>query len=286
MLRKSNVVFNEQQHTYMLDGKQLSGITGLLSKYLFPNKYDSVPPSILEEAKEKGTLIHSQINLMFQGFEPAEKSDEYKAFMAYKGNRNFIQSEYIVSDNSKYASAIDIVDDEYNLYDIKTSYKLDKEYVSWQLSIYAYFFELQNGFPAKDLYAIHLKGDKCKFIKVDKIPKERIIEFFKSIENDKPVKTNEELLAKAQEFSVALKNLKEEYERKENEFEKIKELIADEMEKNNVMKLDNDFISISYKSGYEKRTFDSKKFKEDNPDVYEQYSKTTQVKRSLTIKFK
>ena len=37
----------------------------------------------------------------------------------------FIQSEFIVSDNENFATPIDAIDDENNLYDWKTTYVLD-----------------------------------------------------------------------------------------------------------------------------------------------------------------
>ena len=41
-LVKSSVVFNEENHTYMLGEKQLQGITGMISRQLFPDKYKDV----------------------------------------------------------------------------------------------------------------------------------------------------------------------------------------------------------------------------------------------------
>lgn len=42
-LVKSPVVFNEENHTYFLGEKQLRGITGMISRQLFPDKYKGVP---------------------------------------------------------------------------------------------------------------------------------------------------------------------------------------------------------------------------------------------------
>ena len=41
-LVKSGVVFNEENHTYFLGDKQLSGITGMIKRQLFPDKYKSL----------------------------------------------------------------------------------------------------------------------------------------------------------------------------------------------------------------------------------------------------
>ena len=59
-LVKSSVVFSEENHTYFLGEKQLKGITGMISRQLFPNKYRDIPEYILKKAAEKGSRIHGQ----------------------------------------------------------------------------------------------------------------------------------------------------------------------------------------------------------------------------------
>ena len=49
-LVKSSVVFSEENHTYFLGEKQLKGITGMISRQLFPNKYKDIPEYILKRA--------------------------------------------------------------------------------------------------------------------------------------------------------------------------------------------------------------------------------------------
>ena len=48
-LVKSSVVFSEENHTYFLGEKQLKGITGMISRQLFPNKYKDIPEYILKK---------------------------------------------------------------------------------------------------------------------------------------------------------------------------------------------------------------------------------------------
>ena len=69
-----------------------------------------------------------------------------------------------------FASPIDIVTSDLYLCDIKTTYALDEDYCSWQLSIYAYLFEVQNpDLQVKGLRAIWLKGSTAKVVDVDRI---------------------------------------------------------------------------------------------------------------------
>ena len=66
---------------------------------------------------------------------------------------------------------IAIVNDEECLIDIKTTAELDKEYLSWQLSMY----ELAIGKKFKKLYCLWLpKGGLGKLIEIERIEKEEI----------------------------------------------------------------------------------------------------------------
>ena len=60
-LIKSKVVFNEAEHKYTLEGRELSGITRILSKHLFPDKYKNIPEATLNTAAERGSHIHKEI---------------------------------------------------------------------------------------------------------------------------------------------------------------------------------------------------------------------------------
>ncbi|MDD7754533.1 MAG: hypothetical protein PUJ51_08500 [Clostridiales bacterium] len=65
-----------------------------------------------------------------------------------------------------------------------------------------------------------------------------------------------------------------------------KENLLKEMEEKNVLKIDTEELSISYVAPSTRETLDSKKLKEDLPDIYDLYVKFTDVKSSLRIKVK
>ena len=77
----------------------------------------------------------------------------------------------------------------------------------------------------------------------------------------------------------------EERELKEKK-EKIREILLKEMEDKNILKLENENISITYKAPTERETFRTKDFKKDLPDLYDTYVEFTPVKSSLVIKIK
>ena len=74
-----------------------------------------------------------------------------------------------------------------------------------------------------------------------------------------------------------MKSLKEQYDA-------FKTDLLEAMEKNGVLKIDIDGIKINYIAETERETFDSKQFKADMPDLYDEYVKFSKVKPSVRIK--
>ena len=66
----------------------------------------------------------------------------------------------------------------------------------------------------------------------------------------------------------------------------IREKLLKEMEEKNILKLENEDISITRKEPTERETFRTAKFKKDLPDLYDAYVEFTPVKSSLVIKIK
>ena len=125
-LARSNVVFDQENHTYFLGEKQLSGITFLLDRQFFGDKYTGIHEFVLEKARVKGTLVHEACELIDTlGVE--HDSAEAWNYIRLK-NENDLRheaSEYLVSDEKNVASCIDKVfrvsETEFALADIKTT---------------------------------------------------------------------------------------------------------------------------------------------------------------------
>lgn len=88
-----------------------------------------------------------------------------------------------------------------------------------------------------------------------------------------------EVSKKVAEFEKTLKEIKE----KEEE---LKQNILIEMENKNILKLETDDLTITYIAPAERETFDSKKFREENSDLYDEYVKFSPVKSSIRVKVK
>lgn len=68
--------------------------------------------------------------------------------------------------------------------------------------------------------------------------------------------------------------------------ENMKAEILDAMQKNGVIKIDNEFLKIAFIPEHDAEKFDSKTFKDENPDVYDMYVKISKVKPSIRITVK
>ena len=74
-----------------------------------------------------------------------------------------------------------------------------------------------------------------------------------------------------------MKSLKEQYDQ-------FKSDLLNAMEQNGIVKFESDNLKISYIGETERETFDSKQFKNDMPDLYDEYVKFSKVKPSIRIK--
>lgn len=66
----------------------------------------------------------------------------------------------------------------------------------------------------------------------------------------------------------------------------MKNEILDAMQKYGVLKIDNEFLKIAFVPEHDAERFDSKTFKDENPDVYDMYVKISKVKPSIRITVK
>lgn len=150
-LAKSGVVFNEIEHTYTYLGSRLTGVTSLLSRTIFRDKYSGIPKEVLAKAADYGHNIHEQIEIV-DSMGVTSDTPAVQDYLRIRQENGLIPiaNEYLISDEEYMASSIDVIygvegSDVYvDITDVKTTTKLDMEYLSWQLSIYAYLFERQN----------------------------------------------------------------------------------------------------------------------------------------------
>ena len=98
------------------------------------------------------------------------------------------------------------------------------------------------------------------------------------IENETAL-LNADVSKKIADFEKQLKAIKEQEDI-------LKQEILGEMEAKGIIKIETDDLMISYVASSDRETFDSKTFKEEHQDLYDDYVKMTPVKSSIRIKTK
>lgn len=152
--------FDEKQHKYFYNGKEMSGVTGVIG--IITGK--EFPKSIgngkgihhINVARDEGKAIHSVIEYFIDtGKVHPEANDDALWIVESLKKRYPVQTwtylaEVKVTDKKYFASSIDIVcimngTNKAVLIDIKTG-NFEREYCSWQLGMYKYMLELEGKF--------------------------------------------------------------------------------------------------------------------------------------------
>lgn len=63
-------------------------------------------------------------------------------------------------------------------------------------------------------------------------------------------------------------------------------ILLEQMEKRNIIKFESDQVCINYIAETDRETFNSKKFRSDNPDLYDKYVDIKPVKANVRVKIK
>lgn len=295
-LVKSPVVFIEDTHTYIYGDKILQGITGMISRQLFPDKYTNVPEFVLKRAAERGSLVHSQCQFAdVTGFEP--ESIEAKNYIDIRRNAGYypVANEYTVSDLEYFASNIDCVwgkdgvDDAVAIVDIKTTSKLDEEYLSWQLSVYADLFEQQNPhIKVSDLYGVWLRGDVGKLVPVKRKTTAEVTRLLECEITGKKYNDGAELVSQKSmivaqrvvDMIIESKELAAYYKEQEKT---MTTTLHKAMTEHGVKSWDTELMKATIVPASTSTTFDTTRFKADHPELYSQYLKETTKGESLRI---
>lgn len=299
-LNQSDVVFYENTHTYISsDGKRLSGVTSLLSRQIFKHKYDGISRQVLDNAAKRGSELHEAIEF-FDSIGGEADTEELKWYeeMKEKMGLSPLANEYLVSDNDHVASSIDMVYTDLTIADAKSTSKLDKEYLSWQLSIYAYLFEIQNpGLKVKRLLAFWFPKPaygKRAVVEIERkdvsLVRELILadkEGRQFVSGDAVIKADTQVALPGSDDAIQeVCNIIRDMKEAETRVRQLKDGLLSLMRENNCKSFSNDSLSLTRVEERTQDKFDAKAFEQDHPDLYKQYLRQTTVKESLTIRLK
>lgn len=301
-LKDSGVLFDKERHEYWLGNRLLSGITGMLQRQLFPDEFDGIPDTVIKEAARYGTEVHESIEL-FDSSWINDGTQEVLDYISLCQENGLVheRSEYTVTDGENWASNIDKVyrssDNTFSLGDIKTygtmtSEKLEK--ARWQLSIYAYFFELQNKDAKVDrLFILHIRNkakadgafDHIKnIVPVERIPSDICKELLDADMRGEQFVNPYSIPEKYREQEGYIRQLIQTKDDVEEKLKILKSEILEDMENMGVKTWDTGTMRLTRKLPTTRLSFNANKFKADHPELdYSPYERTSNVSGSLLI---
>ena len=168
--RVKAIEFDEENHKYFFDGKELHGVTGAIGKLMgksFPNT------DVVKLATLYGSDVHKEVELYYNentnqlSTEGAkwvvQELTEIAKCRVHNSNVK-IECELMVSDFEGTASKIDVVmhtTDGAYLFDVKTTSHFDREYCSLQLSVYKKLFEQNYNEHVLGMYVLGTKSKRA-----------------------------------------------------------------------------------------------------------------------------
>ena len=301
-LKDSGVLFDEEQHTYLLGDKYLSGITGMLQRQFFPNEFEGIPKDVIDAAAQYGTDVHHSCeDFDFSWINDGTVEVQDYIQICKENNLTHECSEYTVTDGSDWASRIDKVyrvsDDTFDIGDIKTygvmtADKLAK--AKWQLSIYAYLFELQNKkAKVNRLFIIHLRNKQKKdgtfdhiseIIFINRIPSEICMDLLATDLMGEQFANPYDIPEEISSQEAEIRELMETKSAVEERLATIKADILSKMESLDVRTWATQTMRLTRKLPSTRASFNAALFKQEHPDLdYAPYERVSQVASSLTI---
>ena len=169
------VTFNEEEHKYFYEGKELHGVTGAIGKLTGKSFPDT---DVVKLATMYGTDVHKEVENYFNRhghwFNDSQLSTEGAKWVVEELRRfcdslildraTSIECEVLVSDFEGTASKVDIVlrtlSNKAYLFDIKTTSKFDRAYCSLQLSVYKKLFEACYGTKVDRMFVLSTKAKR------------------------------------------------------------------------------------------------------------------------------
>jgi len=290
------IEFNADDHSYWLHGKgeprKLISVTQLMKKHGLSADFGNVDPEVLNKKAKYGSLVHQEIADYISdgtvGF-----TTEFLDYIQLMSDLGFtpVSSETIVY-NDEIAGTYDLLAKDKNglvLIDFKTSAKLDKDALAWQLGIYNYLLAEK----ADKFIAFHLQPENSKVIEISPKPVEEIEELLAAEREGRIYRQN---LPTLEVDTGKLENLARcetqiaELENQIAAYKDVQKTLYDEiysaMEKRGIKSYESELLKLTYVAPTTRQALDGKRIEKELPDIYKKYLRESPVKGSLRVKLK
>ena len=175
VIRGKTLVFIPESHTYIYDGAVIPSVSQIVSK-LFPSTYKDVDPFILQQAANKGILLHEEIE-RYETEGVRGRSEEFKNYIKIKNDYDFkvIKNEQMIliehEGKPLCAGRLDMIIDSLQeigcgIADIKRTYDLHMDRLKVQLNLYKIGYEQTYQKDIQYLRCIHLRYEHFQYVDV------------------------------------------------------------------------------------------------------------------------
>jgi hypothetical protein len=308
------VRFTEKGHIYTINGEIASiSVTELLSKHGIAPDYSNVDKAKLKESAKQGKQVHKDLENILNkaNYEPTtEQGKNFKKWV--EKNLDCGVGEQMLGYEYKgllIAGTADIMgilkNGALTISDHKNTSNVNKEYVSWQVSLLDYFArklgeEKINGKLLKwkgatKFFCFHYDKDNgdMKVVELDKIDDSEIERLIECEYNNEKYqrkqlvidKELQEKYLKAEQVCFVLEQKYEELKKtRDNLREQIKSLFESQRIKS--WESPNKSVLITYVEPVDRISVDSAKLKKEYPQVFGTCQKITKVKSQIRVKIR
>ena len=299
----------EGMHHYMLGLNELTGVTTILKDVIYRDKYTGIDEAVLRNAADRGTAIHEAVQAYMMGvdyeLDPDLQPYELDARVAWDAWTNNPACaglvaeavEYLVSDCKEIASKIDVVrkvgEGKYAIADIKTTYQVDIEYVSWQLSVYKYLLERQNPNSEVVQMQVFWYNRREKMWRLDDIPDkgtaevERLLDAWRKGEFwGMPIPADTEYPAPLLNIGQMYAEMEQAVKDATAKRDEFRDRMLAAMTDAGIEQVKAEGFTCSLVGESERKGFDYKRMIKEHPDLadlFGEYETTTKVKPSIRI---
>lgn len=298
----SGLTFHSEGHRYEYNGERYEGITSLINRYIFPDKYKGVSEEILQAAAERGHAVHEDICNYYECLRdgvqlfPSHNIERFHTMLRPTMLKVIDNEVLVMNKDTKRATAIDLVMQDTEggiiLGDIKTTYAYDDLYLRWQLSIEAYMYEQCFGVPVVGLVGVWMPNKGEGGIKdVERLPDNEVVRLLcagvmdvEEFKTDYKPMQNEAIPCDLLEVANDLYRIKKEIEHLQSKEKDLTDILNTAFLASSAKSWEGEGIKMSRVSGGTRKTFDSTRFKAEHGDLYNQY--TTEKTTEDTVRFK
>lgn len=288
------IIFDKIAHTYTESrtGNELASVNKIINE-VYGSGVEFINREILNERSKHGTDVHEDIHSWMtikEYYDPdfIETVHLIDWFEMNDVDLSEPESEKIVHVPGMFAGTADLFNKGV-LYDYKTSKNKPtrKMLAHWQKQLSFYYFALKSmGKEPKSMIVLHLTKDSCTPYLLKYLGDQWVLDTYQAfVEGRKLEEPKETSLQTVNKRTVQkLQRTLEKIALMKKEVDTIREQIKNEMEKRGIVALKIGDVNVTYVGHGKRKSFDVDRFKAENADLYEKYTKESEVKSSIRIK--